>query len=197
MPDPASQTLLKAFLTALYTDEYITTCEEEFGFVRISGDLRQKALDEINALTITDGAPDFSFEFNTEKNTGQGDYVISVKRNSYAAIEQGDAIGDIETLRRQMADLIAANAALKTTVDALVAAGNDSGNNSGGDTGSASAAAATLELAALRSRESHSVSCLKDSAVTACLLCHKHGRLRTKSEALAPEGPPAWSPSHF
>jgi ABC-type phosphate transport system substrate-binding protein len=32
--DPASQSLVKAFLEAVYSDEYITQCEEEFGFVR-------------------------------------------------------------------------------------------------------------------------------------------------------------------
>ena len=48
MPNPASQTLLKAFLRALYSDDYIPVCEEEYGFFRITGDLRDKALAAID-----------------------------------------------------------------------------------------------------------------------------------------------------
>lgn len=96
--NPASQTLLKAFLKAVYTDEYITQCEEEFGFVRVAGELRSKALAAIDALTITPGAPEWIFEFNTETRIGQGDYVISVKRDSYSEIEQGDMLDRIATL---------------------------------------------------------------------------------------------------
>ena len=50
MPNPASQTLLKAFLQALYSDDFIPVCEEEFGFNRITGDLRDKALSAIDEL---------------------------------------------------------------------------------------------------------------------------------------------------
>ncbi len=86
--DPASQSLLKAFLTAVYSDEYITQCEEQFGFVRIGGELRQMALDSINALVTDPTAPEWIFETDTIKRIGQGDYVISQKRQSYSEIEQ-------------------------------------------------------------------------------------------------------------
>ncbi len=86
--DPASQSLLKAFLKAVYSDEYITQCEEEFGFVRVSGSLRDMALAAIDALVTDQAAPEWIFETDTIKRIGQGDYVISQKRQSYSEIEQ-------------------------------------------------------------------------------------------------------------
>ena len=55
LTDPASQSLLKAFLKALYTESYISTCEQDFGFVRITGPLRDKALEAIDALITMGG----------------------------------------------------------------------------------------------------------------------------------------------
>ena len=105
MPNPASQTLLKAFLKALYSDDYITVCEEEFGFVRVSGDLRTMALDAIDGLTVSDEAPEWTFETETEVRVGQGDYVISVKRDSYSEIEQDSSVADIKAMQQALADL--------------------------------------------------------------------------------------------
>jgi hypothetical protein len=98
MTDPASQTLLKAFLKALYDDEYIPECEEEFGFFRVTGELRDKALVAIDALVTSAGAPEWTFETSgeTEERTGQGDYVISGKRESYSEVEQ-DNVVDLTT----------------------------------------------------------------------------------------------------
>lgn len=111
--NPASQTLLKSFLKSLYDDQYIPSCEEEFGFVRVTGDLRQKALDAIDALVVSDGAPEWTFETETEARTGQGDYVISVKRDSYSEIEQNLAVAHIDELTAKLD-------ALQKEYDALV-----------------------------------------------------------------------------
>jgi hypothetical protein len=108
--DPAAQTLVKAFLTALYTDEYITQCEEEFGFVRVDGALRDQALSEINALVTSDGAPEWTFEIETEPSIGQGDYVISWKRESYSEVEQADMVDAIAALQAEIAILQEQNA---------------------------------------------------------------------------------------
>lgn len=107
--DPAAQTLVKTFLTALYTDEYITQCEEEFGFVRVAGDLRDKALSEIDALVTSPGAPEWTFEFDTEARTGQGDYVISVKRESYSEVEQDSLVDMMAEMQSEIERLKAAN----------------------------------------------------------------------------------------
>jgi len=126
MSNPASQTLLQAFLRALYDDEFIPICEEEFGFFRVEGELREKALAAIDGLTITPGAPQWSFEVNTEKRTGQGDYVISQKRKSWSEIEQEDAVETIEVLQSELKQLQAEYAILATTLAELTAAGGNS-----------------------------------------------------------------------
>jgi hypothetical protein len=114
MSDPASQTLLKAFLKALYDDEYIPECEEEFGFFRVSGELRDKALAAIDAIVTSEGAPEWTFETDTAKRTGQGDYVISSKRESYSEFEQ-DRVVDLTTkLEAMIKELQAQNEKMAT-----------------------------------------------------------------------------------
>lgn len=110
--DPASQSLVKAFLNAVYSDEYITQCEEEFGFVRVAGELRDKALNAINSIVVSPDAPEWSFEIDTEPRIGQGDYVISAKRQAYSELEQDNLVEMIDTLALQIADLQAQNAML-------------------------------------------------------------------------------------
>jgi ABC-type phosphate transport system substrate-binding protein len=103
--DPAAQTLVKAFLRALYTDEYITQCEGEFDFVRVGGEVRGTALAEIDALVVSSGAPEWTFEFNTEERVGQGDYVISSKRESYSEVEQDNMVDTIAELKAEIEEL--------------------------------------------------------------------------------------------
>eukprot|EP00934_Nitzschia_sp_Nitz4_P001387 Nitzschia sp. Nitz4//scaffold79_size90958//36858//38351//NITZ4_005021-RA/size90958-augustus-gene-0.176-mRNA-1//-1//CDS//3329558237//1387//frame0 len=120
MSNPASQTLLKAFLEALYHEDYMPVCEEEFGFVRVTGTLQEKALAAIADLNVTAGAPDWTFEQSTSSRVGQGDYVISVKRGSYSEIEQDAAVDSITTLTEELEALKASYAALLSSVDSLV-----------------------------------------------------------------------------
>eukprot|EP00536_Pseudo-nitzschia_multiseries_P011622 jgi/Psemu1/243961/estExt_Genewise1.C_4060012 len=114
--DPASQSLIKAFLNALYSDEYIIQCEEEFGFVRIGGELREKALKSIEEIVTSPGAPEWKFEFDTEKYAGQRDYVISKKRQSYSEIEQDKLVEMINKLSVQVDVLKTENTALALEV---------------------------------------------------------------------------------
>jgi endo-1,4-beta-mannosidase len=119
IPNPASQTLLKAFLKALYSDEYIPVCEEEFGFFRVTGDLRTKALQAIDDLIVTDGAPEWTFESETSPRTGQSDYVISVKRDSYSEVEQDQNVAEVKALKMTLAELQTEYDAMQTRVDAM------------------------------------------------------------------------------
>jgi len=105
LKNPASQTLLKAFLKALYSDDYIPVCEEEFGFNRVSGDLRDKALAAIDALIVSDGAPEWAFENDETSETGQNDYVISMKRNTYSALADKSASDAIASLKQELEEL--------------------------------------------------------------------------------------------
>ena len=119
---PASQTLLQAFLRALYTDEYISVCENEFGFFRVEGDLREKALAAIDGLTTSDLAPQWSFEVGFETRVGQLDYVISPHRKSWSEVEQEDAVDTIAALKAQIELLQAEYAILATTLAELTSA---------------------------------------------------------------------------
>jgi len=111
--DPASQSLIKAFLNALYSDEYITQCEKEFGFVRIGGELRDKALKSIEEIVTSAAAPEWSFEIDTEKYAGQRNYVISKKRQSYSEIEQDKLVEMINKLSLRIDALQLENADLE------------------------------------------------------------------------------------
>jgi len=112
--DPASQSLVKAFLEAVYSDEYITQCEEEFGFVRVAGELRDKALEAINTLILSPDAPEWSFEIDTEPRIGARDYVISSKRKAYSELEQDSLVEMIDYLALQVDILKAQNEELMT-----------------------------------------------------------------------------------
>lgn len=103
--DPAAQTLLQTFLKALYAPEWITQCEEEFGFVRVDGVLRDKALEAIDSMIVSTDAPQWTFEYETEKNIGQGDFVISTKRSSYSEVEQDNLVEKIAALTEQLVTL--------------------------------------------------------------------------------------------
>jgi hypothetical protein len=117
--DPASQSLLKAFLLAVYSDEYIEQCEEQFGFVRVGGSLRDQALASINALVMDPTAPTWTFETDTQKRIGQGDYVISQKRQSYSEIEQEKLMETIGKLSDRIDLLEAENESLVAKVNMM------------------------------------------------------------------------------
>ena len=119
MPNPASQTLLKAFLQALYSDDYIPVCEEEYGFFRITGDLRDKALAAIDEMVVSDGAPEWTFETETDPRVGQGDFVISGKRDTYSGLSQRSASDSIASLAAQLEELQASYAALQVEFDEM------------------------------------------------------------------------------
>lgn len=119
MSNPASQTLLQAFLRALYDENYMPICEEEFGFVRVTGTLQTMALEAIDAMNVTEGAPQWVFEQNTDPGNGQGDYVISVKRDSYSEIEQDSNVAAMATLSAELEALKADYASLQSTIALL------------------------------------------------------------------------------
>ena len=62
MEDPRSQSFLKAFLRAMYDEEYIGKCEESFGFLSIKDNLRDQALQSIDMLRVSADAPEWVTE---------------------------------------------------------------------------------------------------------------------------------------
>lgn len=119
LTNPASQTLLRAFLKTLYSDDYIPVCEEEFGFFRVTGDLRDKALAAIDALVVSDGAPEWTFEKDTAARAGQGNFVISAKRDSYSEVEQDANVAAVDALKKALEDMQVMYDEMKTSVDAM------------------------------------------------------------------------------
>jgi len=86
MQEPNEQTLLVAFLKALYDPSYISGCENDFKVTGVVGGLKEVALDGIQNMITSEEATDWIFE--EEDNTlilkGAGDHVFSAKRgNAY------------------------------------------------------------------------------------------------------------------
>jgi hypothetical protein len=119
MSNPSSQTLLKAFLKALYSDDYISICEEEYGFNRITGELRVKALAAIDDLIVSDGATEWKFENETEVSVGQGDFYISPKRSTYTQVANDAASSSVASLAAKLEELQASYDALRLELDEL------------------------------------------------------------------------------
>jgi len=124
--DTGSRGLLKAFLTALYDEKYIKQCEDEFGFVRVTGTTRDKAIAAIDALIFddvadTEAVPTFTFEAedDTQKISGQEEFVISQKRRSFADVEQEGLVSSINSLNDQVSILEARNIALLNSIESM------------------------------------------------------------------------------
>jgi len=87
--DPRAQSLLVAFLKALYDPAYMGHCEEEYRFLPVKGNLRDMALESIDMLELSPDAPDWIQEIDILPYGGQGDYVISTRRKQILVIDQG------------------------------------------------------------------------------------------------------------
>lgn len=94
---PDEQSLLKFFLTQLYTDSSIKQCEQ-FGFEIVPTKVREVGLAGINMLNFNANAKPWTAEIETQKGDGQGDYVISAKRKSYAEIVRDQNQYDVGVL---------------------------------------------------------------------------------------------------
>mmetsp|Transcript_16966 Transcript_16966/g.28172 ORF Transcript_16966/g.28172 Transcript_16966/m.28172 type:complete len:242 (+) Transcript_16966:449-1174(+) len=113
---PAAQSLLVAFLEGIYSGSYIYQCQEETaslgGLVLVPQNVRALALDGLAMLQIDPSAPTWIFEKYTSQGIGQGDYVISSKRRTYAEFK-------LSTLASTMAVLATENNALNSQVESL------------------------------------------------------------------------------
>jgi hypothetical protein len=92
--DPQEQTLLKAFLAALYDPAYINVCAEEFAFTIVPDNVRQIGLAGIDMIATNTSAIPWTFESETVPGEGQGDYVISEKRRSYGEYQRNEFARD-------------------------------------------------------------------------------------------------------
>ena len=104
MEDPQKQSLLVAFLKNLYDPKAIGQCSA-FGFTRVPNSVRKIALQGIDMIQVAGTAPEWTVEEDTIPGDGQGDYVISHKRRSYAEIERSNGSGDLEKAMAKIAAL--------------------------------------------------------------------------------------------
>lgn len=86
--DPRAQSLLVAFLKALYDPFYMGKCEEVYHFLPVKGNLRDMALASIDLLELSPDAPDWIQEIDILAYGGQGDYIISTRRKQILALDQ-------------------------------------------------------------------------------------------------------------
>jgi hypothetical protein len=134
MEEPNEQSLLVAFLKAVYDDDYSSDCYKNFGFTRVSEATRTYALNAIDSLIVNDTAAEWIFESDTLPYEGAGNFVISTKRNNFLAVSTSsltdmtaDIEEDITSLNKQLLDageeILKLEAELKDF--AALAAGNN------------------------------------------------------------------------
>lgn len=104
---PAEKSLFVAFLRSLYNETYIGQCEQ-FGFTLVPESIRnigQAGIDMLEVDTPNATVPTWTFELETNPGPGQGDYVISSRRRTYAEYQLSSTTEDVEDLLQQVADL--------------------------------------------------------------------------------------------
>ena len=110
--NPARRTLLKAFATALFDPDYIDLCDR-YGLIPVISELRELSLAGLDMLELDASESDnWVFEKDTLPGLGQGDRVISTRRQSFAlyeadhiADEVDPMIEDIRMLKLELASL--------------------------------------------------------------------------------------------
>lgn len=110
--NPARRTLLKAFATALFDPDYIDLCDR-YGLIPVTSELRDLSLAGLDMLELDASASnEWTFEKDTLPGLGQGDRVISTRRQSFAlyeadriADEVDPMIEDIRMLKLELASL--------------------------------------------------------------------------------------------
>jgi hypothetical protein len=104
IPDPQEQTLLIAFLEALYNPAYVDACKTEYGFTLVADilDVKQYADAAIAMLkeNLSDGAQEWFIEKDTNDQLGHGPFVFSFNRREIVDLriaDLDDAIGALDT----------------------------------------------------------------------------------------------------
>mmetsp|Transcript_14500 Transcript_14500/g.34763 ORF Transcript_14500/g.34763 Transcript_14500/m.34763 type:complete len:471 (+) Transcript_14500:112-1524(+) len=105
--DAAEASLTVAFLEALYNDDYIQQCADNYGFTLPTSDVRDMAEEGIKSLILPDGAPKWTFESSTDPIDGHGEYVISGKRQRISDIER-DSLMSSSATKEELEQEIAA-----------------------------------------------------------------------------------------
>ena len=98
IPTPARRTLLKAFATALFDPDYIDLCDR-YGLIPVTSELRELSLAGLDMLNLdASESENWIFEKDTMPGLGQGDRVISTRRQSFALYEADHIADEVEPM---------------------------------------------------------------------------------------------------
>jgi hypothetical protein len=111
MDSADEQALLVAFLRTFFLDDYITPCEELFGFTVMNSIPAMKeyataAIDLVEA-SVSPNATKFTFESKTNVIGGAGPYVVSGKRKEIIDVNLNDLTSTVTDLQTQVVDIMA------------------------------------------------------------------------------------------
>ncbi len=118
MENPACRQLLKAFAKTLFDPEYIGLCDR-YGLIPVPDELRDLSLSGLDMIEMDDenNAHEFTFEtVDTLPGTGQGDYVISARRENFALYESDRLADDVEEMKETINLLQLELAAMRASV---------------------------------------------------------------------------------
>lgn len=96
----ASRALLKAFATALFDPNYIDLCLVD-GLIPVPQTIRVMSLKGLEMIDVSDvdgSTVEWTFEKSTEPGGGQGEFVISSRRETHKAYEINRLSGEVTTL---------------------------------------------------------------------------------------------------
>ena len=119
MASPEERGLLIAFVKALYDTDYVTICQEEYGFMLPSDEIRQFGLDAVAELESAADATEWTFEQGTQAVVGTGDFVLSAKRQSVGSLERDRNADEVGYLVGQVAALETKLQAAVSSVSAM------------------------------------------------------------------------------
>lgn len=113
--NPARRTLLKAFATALFDEDYIGLCSR-YGQIPVPPVVKDVSLAGLDMVKMQEGDAEYewTFETSTMPGHGQGDYVISKKRQNFGLYEADRLADDLDPLAADVRALKLELAALKS-----------------------------------------------------------------------------------
>ncbi len=106
IPDPVAQSLLVEFLKSLYDPLYTEKCEKDFLFLPVKGKLQEIALQSIETLEVSPDAPQWTRETSVISGAGQGDFVISTRRQQSSLIQQDILTSKIRTAEITLEEIV-------------------------------------------------------------------------------------------
>lgn len=120
MTDPDDRGLLVAFLTALYDPLYITQCQTLYSLIPAPTVVSTLGKTGIAMLVANNTATKWIFETATQPYDGQGDYVISSNRRTYADLQRSDLTVQTTALVSAVATLSSASPASSADQDNIL-----------------------------------------------------------------------------